>query len=42
MSELTDQQMEQLRAALEKRHAELARDIREDLKAAAMAGQVGV
>ncbi|MFN7427398.1 MAG: TraR/DksA family transcriptional regulator [bacterium] len=33
MSELTDQQMDQLRAALEKRHAELARDIREDLKA---------
>lgn len=33
MSELTDQQMDQLRSALEKRHAELARDIREDLKA---------
>jgi RNA polymerase-binding protein DksA len=32
VSELTDQQMEHLRNALTKRHAELARGLREDLK----------
>jgi len=33
VSELNDQQMQQLREALTLRHAELAREIREDLKA---------
>jgi len=33
VSELTGKQLEQLRQALAKRHAELARGIREDLKA---------
>lgn len=33
MSELTEQQMTQLSEALERRHAQLARAIREDLKA---------